>query len=462
MKLTAQPTDEWLFTGWSGDIGDIDPTENPIQLNIIESKTVTATFEKKKYPLTVSIEGEGEVLEEIVNAGRTTEYNSGTTVKLTAVPSEGWEFTGWEGAINGTSNPQQLLISEPKTVSATFINTLQAGILGKWNLNTSSSNTSSRVEGCEITSLIFNSDGTFKLYTDKYVIIGQYSISENTISLTFEDKELGIISNISIEGQSLSATFDLEDYCVTVEVSSKDSNYSEDRTYVPDDNFEKYLIELGYDDVLDDYVLTEKINSITSLGGSNPASYGRQIKSIRGIEDFISIKDLRMWGNELESLDISNNKELILVYLKYNNLKDINISSNIKLKTFDAVGNAFEVETIDISKNLALEEFSIGGRSYNGDYNRETSIGFSSGATNETVSITYPALESKISFINFSKNLNLKSLTISESSLQNFDVSDYLNLGNITYLSLRVNPISSVDLSKFTNLTQLNLYKTNL
>ena len=82
VKLTAQPEDEWLFTGWSGDIGDIDPTENPIQLSIIESKTVTATFEKKKYPLTVNIEGEGEVLEEIVNAGRTTDYDSGTTVKL--------------------------------------------------------------------------------------------------------------------------------------------------------------------------------------------------------------------------------------------------------------------------------------------------------------------------------------------------------------------------------------------
>jgi len=27
-------------------------------------------------------------------------------------------------------------------------------------------------------------------------------------------------------------------------------------TYVPDDNFEQALIDLGYDDVLDDYVLT--------------------------------------------------------------------------------------------------------------------------------------------------------------------------------------------------------------
>ena len=41
-----------------------------------------------------------------------------------------------------------------------------------------------------------------------------------------------------------------------------------------------------------------------------------------------------MWGNELESLDISNNKELILVYLKYNNLKDINIFQQYKVKNF--------------------------------------------------------------------------------------------------------------------------------
>ena len=120
VKLTAQPTDEWLFTGWSGDIGDIDPTENPIQLNIIESKTVTATFEKKKYPLTVNIEGEGEVLEEIVNTGRTTDYDSGTTVKLTAVPDEGWEFVGWTGAIESEELEVQLLVVEAKEVVGEF------------------------------------------------------------------------------------------------------------------------------------------------------------------------------------------------------------------------------------------------------------------------------------------------------------------------------------------------------
>jgi surface protein len=120
VKLTAQPEGEWLFTGWSGDIGEIDPTDNPIQLSIIESKTVTATFEKKKYPLTVNIDGEGEVLEEIVNAGRTTDYDSGTTVKLTAVPAEGWEFVAWTGALESTELEVQLLVSEAKEVNAEF------------------------------------------------------------------------------------------------------------------------------------------------------------------------------------------------------------------------------------------------------------------------------------------------------------------------------------------------------
>jgi len=92
VKLTAQAAAEWVFIGWTGDI---ESTEESVQIVIGEPKEVTATFEKKKYPLTVNIDGEGEVLEEIVNAGRTTDYDSGTTVKLTAVPAEGWRFKRW-------------------------------------------------------------------------------------------------------------------------------------------------------------------------------------------------------------------------------------------------------------------------------------------------------------------------------------------------------------------------------
>jgi hypothetical protein len=117
VKLTAQAAAEWIFVGWTGDI---ESTEESVQVVIGEPKEVTATFERKKYPLSVNIEGEGEVLEEIVNSGMTTEYYSGTTVKLTAVPSEGWEFVGWTGAIASAELEIEILVSEAKTISATF------------------------------------------------------------------------------------------------------------------------------------------------------------------------------------------------------------------------------------------------------------------------------------------------------------------------------------------------------
>jgi hypothetical protein len=116
VTVTATPQGEYVFTVWSD--GNTDATRT---ITIDATKTITANFERKKYPLTVNIEGEGEVLEEIVNAGRTTDYNSGTTVKLTAVPSNGWTFVGWTGTLESTDLEVQLLVSEPKEINAKFL-----------------------------------------------------------------------------------------------------------------------------------------------------------------------------------------------------------------------------------------------------------------------------------------------------------------------------------------------------
>ena len=70
VNVTATPQEEYIFTGWSD--GNTDPTRT---VTINETKTLTANFEKKKYSITINIEGEGEVLEEIVNTGGTTNRN---------------------------------------------------------------------------------------------------------------------------------------------------------------------------------------------------------------------------------------------------------------------------------------------------------------------------------------------------------------------------------------------------
>ena len=86
-------------------------------------------------------------------------------------------------------------------------------------------------------------------------------------------------------------------------------NQSQDLTYVPDDNFEQRLIDLFFDDVLDDYVLTENISSVEEL-----YICCSNISDLTGIEDFINIKTLDCNFNpDLLSLDLSNNTELISI-----------------------------------------------------------------------------------------------------------------------------------------------------
>ena len=93
------------------------------------------------------------------------------------------------------------------------------------------------------------------------------------------------------------------------------------QTYVPDDNFEQALINLGYDNVLDDYVLTANINSVSSLtvGGQN-------IADLTGIEDFTALTTLYCYWNQLTSLNVSQNIALTILSCENNQLTSLNVS----------------------------------------------------------------------------------------------------------------------------------------
>ena len=119
VELTAEPSAEWVFKEWTGDITG---TENPTQITIDKAKSVTAVFVKKQYPLTVVIEGEGTVTEKIIKAGAANDYNSGTIVELTATPSDGWELKEWSGDITSTENPVEITIDKAKTIKVKFEN----------------------------------------------------------------------------------------------------------------------------------------------------------------------------------------------------------------------------------------------------------------------------------------------------------------------------------------------------
>ncbi|MCC5905963.1 MAG: hypothetical protein JJU13_07155 [Balneolaceae bacterium] len=119
VELTASPAGGWEFSHWEGDL---DGDENPAQITIEGETEVTAVFTGVEYPLTIHIEGEGSVSEQVVQ-GKATEYPEGTVVELTSDPEENWIFSQWQGDLEGDENPAEITIDEPKEVTAVFLQT---------------------------------------------------------------------------------------------------------------------------------------------------------------------------------------------------------------------------------------------------------------------------------------------------------------------------------------------------
>ena len=119
IELSASPAIEWVFVEWKGDFSEV---ENPTQISINKPKNITAVFEKKQYPLSIEIEGNGSVEEKIIKPGLPNDYNSGTIIQLNAVPQNGWSFLKWSGDLLSSKNPIEITVDMAKTIKAEFFN----------------------------------------------------------------------------------------------------------------------------------------------------------------------------------------------------------------------------------------------------------------------------------------------------------------------------------------------------
>ena len=115
VQIMAKPTSEYVFDSWTGATGEATTT-----ITMDATKNIVANFVKKKYELTVTIQGQGTVSETVVKTGAT-QYNSGSEIKLTANAAAGWIFEKWTGDTTGTDNPKNINITAAKNITAVFI-----------------------------------------------------------------------------------------------------------------------------------------------------------------------------------------------------------------------------------------------------------------------------------------------------------------------------------------------------
>jgi len=81
-------------------------------------------------PLNVTTPGGGSVTANGYPISAATNYATGAPIILTATPSNGWSFIGWQGGASGNSNPLNLNFSQPNSIQAIFGTTVTTNTLG--------------------------------------------------------------------------------------------------------------------------------------------------------------------------------------------------------------------------------------------------------------------------------------------------------------------------------------------
>ena len=189
------------------------------------------------------------------------------------------------------------------------------------------------------------------------------------------------------------------------------------KTYIPDDNFENALINLGLDNIFDDSVSTNNISNITQLN----VAYNN-ILDLTGIEDFISLTHLWCFSNHLTSLDISNLTLLTLLNCDFNQLTTLELNTNINLENLYCSHQS--LSSLNIMNNQLLIELDCHGN--------------------------------QISSLDLSNNNALTLLDCSYNQLTNLDLS---NNTALIHLSCRNNQLTSLDIrtGNNTNMTYFTI-----
>ncbi|WBX76673.1 T9SS type B sorting domain-containing protein [Tenacibaculum ovolyticum] len=289
----------------------------------------------------------------------------------------------------------------------------------------------------------------------KDIVIGNTSIINIDLSLnTLLEKVAinhGIVKNINLKnGKNTNITyfdaqglFDIQ--CIQVDKKNysetnwtqiddnsvfNETCYSPQLTYVPDDNFEQELINLGYDSgPLNDYVPTKNIEGIIELNVQE-----KNISDLTGIQDFKSLTSLTCYKNSIITINLNNLIELTNLNVSENKLTDIDISNNKKLTNLIVSEN--KLTDLNISNNISLEQLSC-------SQNKITTL-------DVTVNLNLILLwcaHNQLNQLNLASNKNLKRLSCGGNLYTSIDLSKnnllqefYAPDGNLESLNLSNNP----------------------
>ena len=249
----------------------------------------------------------------------------------------------------------------------------------------------------------------------------------------------------------------------------------------PDTNFRNWVKAQSYGS--DGILTTSEIAAVTKIDVSN-----KSISSLKGIEYFTALTELKCffnqlteldvskntalgylycYDNQLKSLDVSKNTALIWLYCNANQLTSLDVSNNTALTTLECSGN--QLKSLDVSKNTALKWlFCEGNQLTSLDVSNNTALYDLYCSDNQLTTLDVSgctALEelycrnNQLTSLDVSNNTALKELRCGRNQLTTLDVSSCTGL---KLLVCDENQLTTLDVSGCTALTELNCYANQL
>ena len=214
------------------------------------------------------------------------------------------------------------------------------------------------------------------------------------------------------------------------------------KTYVPDDDFEALLESYNMGDGIanNDSVTTANINAVDSLN-----IFNNIITDLTGIEDFISLKYLDCHDNSLSNLDFSNNPNLTELICFENLIDTIIIGNCMNLEHLDLQDNL--VETIVVNNCLKLQTLNLS----------DNLIEYVDVSQNSALKI-FLCYDNYLSSLDLSTNISLSEVDLENNDLVCLNLKNGKNTNLIELWTQGNSNLSciEVDDSTYSNLNWIN------
>ncbi len=205
---------------------------------------------------------------------------------------------------------------------------------------------------------------------------------------------------------------------------------------IPDASFKSALISAGVDTNEDEEISSAEAEAINSLDVSS-----KSISDMTGIEAFVNLDSLNCHENQLITLDVSDNTELILLACGSNQLTNLDVSGCKALTVLFCFDN--QLTSLDVSGCTALKYLVC-------FFNLLTNLDLSNNTALEYLKCN----DNQLISLDVAGCIALTELICFWNQLTSLDVTDNTALIN---LDCSVNQLDSLNISNNINLLNLNL-----